>query len=293
MVNLLEVLYACTAIALLAALIASIRGRRATARRAGVAAVVLAAICVAMYAYLSPPAGAQADARFDRIRAAMEDKMKEYGVPGAAVGVYFKGQSATLGLGVTSIDNPLPVTADTLFQVGSISKTFTGTLLMQLVDAGKLKLDARVRDSIRSFRVKDPAASRDATLLTTLTHMGGWEGDYFDDPGSGDDALARVVERMAGLEQVAPFNSVWSYNNAGFYVAGRAIELATGKPYETALKEMLLEPLGLKRTFIFPADVMAERFVVGHSGPVGKPAVARPWALARAAHAVGGVVASV
>ena len=293
MVNLLEALYVLTALALVTAVLQAARGRRAPARRAGLTAAVLAAVCVVMYSYLSQPAGAQADARFDRIRSAVEEKMKEYGVPGAAVGVYFKGQASTVGLGITSVDNPLPVTDDTLFQVGSISKTFTGTLIMHLVDSGKLKLEAHVRDYIRGFRVKDPAATRDATLLTTLTHMGGWEGDFFDDPGAGDDALSRVVERMAGLEQVAPFNTVWSYNNAGFYVAGRAIELATGKPYEAALKELLLEPLGLRRTFIFPADVMTERFAVGHSGPIGKPGVARPWALARAAHAVGGVVASV
>ena len=262
-------------------------------RLAGLGAALLVGLCVTLSSSVSEPARAQADARFDRIRAAVEEKMKEYGVPGVAVGVYFKGQSATAGMGVTSVENPLPVTDDTLFQVGSISKTFTGTLVMRLADSGKVKLDARVQEYIPGFRVKDSAASRDATLLTTLTHMGGWEGDFFDDTGNGDDALTRVVDRMAGLDQVAPFNTVWSYNNAGFYLAGRAIELAAGKPYEQALKELVFEPLGLKRTFIFPADVMAERFAVGHGGPLTNPTVARPWPLARAAHAAGGVIASV
>lgn len=257
------------------------------------AAVLCTAAFLCSSAVRASGARVQPDARFERIASAVEEKMKEYGVPGAAVGVYFKGQTATRGMGVTSIENPLPVTDDTLFQIGSISKTFTGTLVMQLVDSAQLRLDAPVREYIPRFRVKDPTASRHSTLLTTLTHMGGWEGDFFDDTGSGDDALGRVVERMAGLDQVAPFNTVWSYNNAGFYLAGRAIELATGKPYEVALKELLLEPLGLRRTFIFPADVMTQRFVVGHSGPIGKPSVARPWPLARAAHPVGGVIATV
>jgi CubicO group peptidase (beta-lactamase class C family) len=293
MVNLLEGLYVVTGVASVAALAAAIRGRRGAARRAGLAAVLLAGLSVALYSYLSQPARAETDARFERIRLAVEEKMKEYGVPGAAVGISFKGQTATHGLGVTSVDHPLPVTDDTLFQVGSISKTFTGMLVMRLAESGKLKLDARVQEYIPSFRVKDPAASRGATLLTTLTHMGGWEGDFFDDTGSGDDALSRVVDRMSSLEQVAPFDTLWSYNNAGFYLAGRAIEIAAGKPFEQALKEQILETLGLKRTFIFPADVMTERFVVGHSGPMAKPSVARPWPLARAAHAAGGVVASV
>jgi CubicO group peptidase (beta-lactamase class C family) len=293
MVNLLEGLYVITGVAVAAALIAAIRGKPGAARRAGLAAVALAGLSIGLYSYLSQPAQAQTDARFDRVRLAFEEKMKEYGVPGAAVGISFKGQTATHGSGVTNVDHPLPVTDDTLFQVGSISKTFTGLVVMRLVEAGKLKLDARVQEYLPSFQVKDPTASRGATVMTTLTHMGGWEGDFFEDTGSGDDALIRIVDRMNTLEQVAPFNTIWSYNNAGFYLAGRAIEVATGKPFEHALKELVLEPLGLKRTFIFPADVMTERFAVGHSGPIAKPSVARPWPLARAAHAAGGVVASV
>lgn len=234
-----------------------------------------------------------AGARFERIAAVITEKMEEYGVPGVAAGISFGGADATRGFGVTSLENPLAVTEDTLFQVGSISKTFTGTLVMRLVEAGKLRLDAPVREYIPAFRVQDETASRQATVLTMLIHMGGWEGDLFEDTGNGDDALALAVERMAALEQVAPFNAVWSYNNAGFYVAGRLIELATGKSYETSLKELLLQPLGLERTFIFPADVMTHRFVVGHGGPADKLNVLRPWPLARAAHPVGGVIASV
>ena len=67
-----------------------------------------------------------------------------------------------------------------------------------------------------------------------LTHTGGWIGDYFDDFGSGDDALARMCESMSTLPQLTPLGEVWSYNNAGFYLAGRVIEVIAGMPYEQA-----------------------------------------------------------
>lgn len=219
--------------------------------------------------------------------------MKEDGIPGVALGISIDGRRVTRGFGVTSVENPLPVTDSTLFQAGSITKTFTATAVMRLVESGTLRLDAPVRDALPAFRVQDDAASRRTTLRTLLTHMGGWEGDFFDDPGDGDEALARVVERMAGLEQVAPFGTFWSYNNAGFFTAGRLIEIATGKSYEAAVRDLVVQPLGLRQTFMVPADVMTRRFAVGHAGPIDKPVVMRPWPIARATRPAGGIVAGV
>ena len=266
----------------------------ASPRRA--AALVLIAV-FAGWAIARPAAGEEtapsADPRFERLAAAVEEAMKQSGVPGVALGILENGRMMTRGFGVTSVENPLPVTDETLFQAGSITKTFTGTLILHLVETGKLKLDAPVRDYIPAFRVQDETASREATVLTLLTHMGGWEGDFFEDTGPGDDALAAVVRRMAGLEQISPIHTSWSYNNAGFYVAGRLIEIATGKPYEQALQELLLEPLELRSTFIVPTDVMTRRFAVGHAGPRDRPIIVGPWALPRVLRPAGGAITSV
>jgi len=115
-------------------------------------------------------------------------------VPGVALGILADGEIRTRGFGVTSVDHPLPVTDDTLFQIGSISKTFTGTAIMRLVEQNQLRLDDPIRKHLPAFKVKDADASSRATVRDTLTHMGGWEGDFFDDPSSGDDALAGVEE---------------------------------------------------------------------------------------------------
>ena len=141
--------------------------------------------------------------------------------------------------------------------------------------------------------MKDAEASAGATIRDTLTHMGGWEGDFFDDPSNGDDALERIVERMTTLEQTAKVGEIWGYNNAGFYVAGRVVEVVAGKPFERAIKELVFDPLGIEQAYYFPADVMTRRFVVGHGVPKDVATVLTPWPIPRAANAAGGITTNV
>src|SRR5829696_10092664 len=234
------------------------------------------------------------DSKFKKISQKIVSEMKRLRVPGVAIGMYHKGKEFEAGFGVTSLEHPLPVTADTLFQTGSISKTFTGTLLMMLVEQGKVDLDAPVQKYIRYFKVKDKQVSKKVTVRHLLTHMGGWVGDYFNDFGNGDDALDKMVKDIARMPQVQPLGTIWSYNNTGFNVASRIIEIVTKKPYEQAVQEMLLDPLGLDMSFFYPSDLLfTHRFVVGHQKVKNKVQVARPWAIGRAGNGVGGVVSTV
>jgi len=228
-----------------------------------------------------------------RLRGGIARAMKKTGVPGVAMGVLHQGETETAGFGVTSVDHPLPVTDETLFQIGSITKTFTTTAIMRLVEMGKLELDTTVRNYLPDFRVADEATSSQVTLRHLLTHMSGWAGDFFHDTGTGDDALARYVADMADLEQLAPVGAVWSYNNAGFSLAGRVIEVATGKSYEEALRELVLDPLGLEACYFNPADVMLHRFAVGHNVTEEGTEIARPWALPRGLYPAGGIACHV
>ena len=221
-------------------------------------------------------------------------QMKRYKVPGAAIGVWQKGRELTAGFGMTNIRNHQPVTADTLFQVGSISKTFTATLLMQLAEKGKVDLDAPVRKYIKDFKLKDKKAEKSVTIRDLLTHMGGWVGDYFNDFGNGDDALDKLVKEIAKLPQVHPYRKIWSYNNTGFNIAARIIEVVTKMPYEKAAQEMLLDPLGLNMSFFYPDDrLLTRRVAAGHQWVDKKVIVAEPWAIGRAANGAGGVISTV
>lgn len=191
------------------------------------------------------------------------------------------------------MEHPLPVTDETLFQIGSITKTFTGTAIMRLIEIGKLDLDATVRTYVPDFKVSDETASSKVTIRHLLTHTGGWEGDVFDDTGSGDDALVKYVTSMAELKQLAPLGTVCSYCNSGFSLAGYIIEVVTGKSYQAALNKLVLEPLGLESSYFEPGDVMTHRFVAGHKVTDGGARVARPWALPRSLYPAGGITCDV
>jgi len=233
--------------------------------------------------------------RLERFREQARREMDDLGVPGVAVAVLAGGEQEAFCLGVTSRENPLEVTADTLFQVGSITKTYVAALVMRLVERESLELDGSVRTYLPEFRLADERAAEGATIRHLLTHTGGWVGDVFEDHGRGEDALARIVARLADAPQVTPLGEAWSYNNAGFYILGRVVEVVTGQPFETAMRELVVEPLGLESTFFFPDEVMTYRFAVGHlHGEEGdkQAAIARDWWVGRASHPAGGIVQS-
>jgi CubicO group peptidase (beta-lactamase class C family) len=230
---------------------------------------------------------------WDRLLDFAGQQMEKSGVPGVALGIIQHDQVSAAGLGVTNVDHPLPVTDETLFQIGSITKTFTGTAIMRLVEMGKLALDATVQSYLPEFKVSDPQASTQSTVRNLLTHTGLWEGDVFLDTGPGDDALSRYVAEMAELKQLAPQGRHFSYCNSGFAVAGHLIERVMDMPYREALKELVLAPLELDSCFFDPGDLITYRFVVGHDSGDGDAQVLRPWNLPRAVYPVGGIVCHV
>lgn len=223
----------------------------------------------------------------------IKECMARTGVPGMAVGILHHDNEELIGVGDTNQNHPLPVLPDTLFQIGSISKTITATLAMRLVEQGKLDLDTPLRHYLPALRLQDSRATADATLRHIFTHTGGWLGDYFEDTGRGDDALARYVANMADLPQLTSLGALWSYNNAGFSLAGHVIEAVTGQPFETVAQEYLFTPLGMTMSFFFPEEIMTHRFAVGHTITATETTVATPWALRRSAHPAGGVTATV
>ena len=229
--------------------------------------------------------------QFEKVGEQVEAWREEMGVPGLTYGVTVSGESFTAGAGITSVENPLPVTDETLFQIGSITKTVTATAMMRLVEQGKLELKATVREYLPDFRVRDVDASARVTVWHLLTHLSGWTGDVFTDKGNNDDAAEKYVNSMAEFEQLAPLGTVFSYNNAAFCVAGRVIEVLTGETFEDAIRDLIFEPLGMERSFFFPHQAMMHRFAVGHQmeDVDGEPRVLSPWAIPRGMNGAGGV----
>lgn len=233
------------------------------------------------------------EAVFKQICERVPDAMNQLSVPGVAVGVYSEGREFGAGFGVTSSRNPLPVNEKTLFQIGSNTKTFIATAAMRLVESGKLELDAPVRKYLPGFRMRDSDVTARVSMRHLMTHTGGWLGDHFLDTGDGDDALERYVSAIAELPQLTPLGTQWSYNNAAFSLAGHLIAKITGKTFEAALKDLVLDPLGLRRSLIFPHDVMNHRFAAGHASLNGQTYVLAPWAMPRSCWPAGGIASSV
>lgn len=218
----------------------------------------------------------------------------ELEVPGVVAGVVRGGEVETACFGVTNLEHPLPVDEGTLFQFGSTGKTLTATALMVLAERGLVDLDAPVRSYLPELVLKDEDVAAKVTVLQLLNHTAGWMGDVFEDTGDGDDALAKYVAHMATLPQVTPLGASVSYNNASLSLAGHVIARVHGTTYEQAVKELVLEPLGLTHTFAFAKDIMTMRFASGHNRQEdGSITVTRPWSIPRSATPAGGFTATI
>lgn len=209
-----------------------------------------------------------------------------FDIPGAAVGVFHDGREHFFCHGVTSVENPLPVDEDTLFLLGSVTKTYTATAIMRLVAQGRVSLDAPVREYVPELRLLD---DREFTVRQLLNHTSGLDWGTLVDTGEGDDSLRRHVDTLATLTLVGAVGERPSYSQSGFNLAGRIIENVTGQTYEQALMALLLEPLGFGNTHFDRDAVMTRRFAVGHE----KGEIARPWRHWRANNPGGGIAASV
>jgi CubicO group peptidase (beta-lactamase class C family) len=252
--------------------------------RRGSLLILLAVFVTAWTATERPGAQARAssgaassdDARFNALVSLVEAKQKEHGVPGVALGVLHDGTVTTRGIGVTNLEDPLPVTPHTVFPIASISKTFAATAVMRLVEQGKLDLKAPVRKYLPDFRVRDENVSRDVTVWHLLTHTGGWEGQV-SGPERGEETLKNFVASIADLMQIAPPGAAWSYNNAGFSIAGRVIESATGTSINRAIRDLVFQPLGLEHAGTTAGDFITQRFAAGHTTRDGSTALIRPF----------------
>jgi CubicO group peptidase (beta-lactamase class C family) len=229
--------------------------------------------------------------------------MARTGVPGVAVGVRVGSEEVTAGYGVTSVENPLPVHDQTLFQIGSVSKTFTATAVMALVERGQLALDDRVRRHLPKFRLLRRGVAEQVTVRHLLTHTAGFVGDWFLvhplAPEERGDSVARQVDRLAAVPQLFPPGTGWSYNNAGFAVAGRIVEVLTGRPFAPALRDLVLGPLELQHTFTSADEAITHRVAIPHTSRETPPRVLRKagwqpgWELTRAEVPLGGLISSV
>lgn len=229
----------------------------------------------------------------DALAEFVEAKAEEFDIPGAAVGVWGNGRELTACHGVTSIDNPLPVDRDTLFVLGSVTKTYTATAIMHLIEAGQVELEAPVRLYVPELRLPDEDAAAQITILNLLNHTAGLDTRMVFDSGDGDGALAGEVAKMAEVALIGPVGGRASYSQLGYNLLGRVIENVTGQTYEAAVASLVMEQVGLANSVFTAGQAITRRFAVGHNLSEGALKVARTWKDTRGNNPGGGLVSSV
>jgi CubicO group peptidase (beta-lactamase class C family) len=154
------------------------------------------------------------------------------------------------GFGQANMEWNIPNTTETKFRLGSITKQFTATIILQLVEQGKIKLDGKLSDYLPDYR-KD--VGEKVTIHQLLNHTSGipsYTGlpGFFNDVSRNPYSVADFVKKYASNDLEFEPGSKFSYNNSGYFLLGAIIEKVTGKPYEQVLKERIFDPLGMKNT---------------------------------------------
>jgi CubicO group peptidase (beta-lactamase class C family) len=212
-----------------------------------------------------------------RIRARVAELLVEYGVPSAAVGVLHDGAITEFAVGVRNVETRQPATTDTVYQIGSMTKTWTALAFLQLVEAGAVDLDEPVRTYLPGFTVADPEASARVTPRQLLCHTNGIEEAY-GDPGEDDDVYARMVENIAAAPQVFPLGHTHGYSAAlGYAILARILEVHDGVGWDDVMRTRLFDPMELTSTHSRREQVDDTRAATGHllrslaEGPIVTP----------------------
>lgn len=185
----------------------------------------------------------------DELNALLEDHAKRHSVPGAAIGIVLDGAVTTASYGVADVRTGEPVTTQTRFSPGSLTKSMVATVIVRLAHAGRLALDDPVAGHVPELRgvgwagratLRDLLANRSGLPLREDLEFG-FEGRRDAD----DDALSRLASDVGAGE---PAGSFWSYTNVGWCLLGRAIETASDGPWESAMRRHLFDPAGMAET---------------------------------------------
>jgi CubicO group peptidase (beta-lactamase class C family) len=221
----------------------------------------------------------------------LKELLRGVNAPGAVLAIQHRDAIVTCAAGVANLATRAPVTAGTLFPIASITKVYTATLAMQLVDDGLLDLDEPIRTYLPGFCVADERTTWELTARHLLTHTSGLDGDKDDSYGRGDDALERYVAGCADLGQVHELGATFSYCNSGYSILGRLIEVLRGTTWDEAIRDRIHAPLGATASGTLPEDVIWRPVAAPHqTEDDGEAHLLDAWELDRGQGPAGGIV---
>ncbi|HEX4220776.1 MAG TPA: serine hydrolase domain-containing protein [Pseudonocardiaceae bacterium] len=190
--------------------------------------------------------------------------LAEYQVPSAVIGVLRDGRRSEFAIGVKNVETREPATTDTVYQCGSMTKTWTALAIMQLVDEGALDLDEPVLSYLPRFRVADAETTAGLTPRHLLQHTNGIEEAY-GDPGEADDVYQRMVDNIADAPQVFPLGRTHGYSAAlGYAILARILEVHDQARWDDVMRARLFDPMGLTSTNSWREQVDETKAATGH-----------------------------
>jgi CubicO group peptidase (beta-lactamase class C family) len=198
------------------------------------------------------------------LQLSLEESIVRHQVPGASVAVVREGDVVTAAAGITNKNTGVEVTQDTVMHIGSITKVFNATLVMQLVDDGTVDLNERVLRYLPELRLKDRRALEQMTVQMLLNHTSGIDGRLLPDHGHDEETIEKGVARFADLGQIHEPGTEFSYNNAATVIAGYLVQRLAGKSWYQLVRERIFEPLNMEHAAALPEEALLHRSSVGH-----------------------------
>jgi CubicO group peptidase (beta-lactamase class C family) len=209
--------------------------------------------------------------QYARLEAVLEEIIFRWGLPGLVVGIVRDGDiEYEREFGVQSLESGIPMTLKTIFCVQSISKCFVAAAIMQLVEQGKLNLDAPIVEYLPYFRLDDDRF-RQITTRLVLSHTSGMpdidEMEYDEmirRPEDDDGSAERFVRSLGARKMIAAPGERFWYSNIGYDVLGDLISKVSGQLFESYMRDHVLGPSGMQNSTFLLSEVERERLALPH-----------------------------
>lgn len=178
--------------------------------------------------------------------------------------VMHDGKLTVAAAGVVNVTTGVRVTADTLFHIGSITKVFNATLVMQLMDEGKVALDEPIIRYLPELKISGREATDRITVKMLLNHTSGIDGEVMPDQGHDEETIEKAIARLSARQQLFTPGSEFSYCNAGTVIAGFLAQRLCDRSWYRLIRERIFRPLNMKHAATLPEEALLHRASVGH-----------------------------
>jgi len=206
----------------------------------------------------------QGEVDFVAIDAYVTEQMNNLGIPGMALGIVQDGQVVHLqGFGVAD-SSGRAVTPQTPFYIGSVTKSFTALAVMQLVEAGKIDLDAPVQKYMPWFELADKEASAKITVRNLLNQSTGISEKDGNRVWASQQGSEEYVRALSTIQLTKPVGSTFRYSNLNYSIAGLIVEKVSGQSYADYVTQHIFEPLDMRHSFASRAPALADGLAEGH-----------------------------